>query len=1091
MRKLLLPYCITMLLLVCSTLCNGQTIRYYVDSAKGNDANAGLSWSTAFRNLTMAIAVADTSKAAEVDIWVAKGTYRPIDGISKLPADQSDTAFAFYRGDGVGKALKLYGGFRGNEISINGRDTNHVTYLTGTISKTQNTYHIAVIAGLAPNADSVVLNGFTINNGYAAGAPSKVYNGDTLLSGFGGGIYLVKDSTDKLLISHCKVVLNENGLSAVGSNLTIDRCSFLSNNGFIGGGVYINGGKPEIKNSIFFNNNNASGAAMFLGDCEGSVSNCRFISNNAAVGTSPGHAGGIYVSAAAVRITKCVFDGNYTAGDGYAFAGALYMFSQKTTTPPSVDSCLFINNAVHATESGNSYGGAIVNEYCNPSISNCVFKNNLADSWGDDYDGGGTSGGGAIYNDHAASIIYNCSFSGNVARGYGYDAGGVSGYGYGYGLGGAINNNQSFPTISNCSFKSDTAQGVTDSSTFAGYGYGYGGGLYNFESIVSINNCTFDSEAAVSNLKMLYGGGYEGGGYGGAICNTNTSPVLINSCSFKSNSATTHGGAIFHTDDTLTVKNSQFSSNTAMNGGAINFTYSMGTGAGAIFRGYNNVFVKNIATLGVGGAINSDMGAGGDTLINNLFVNNKAVDSNGGGAMDVAGSNHYIYNNTFYADSAIGGLGSGGALHFENKYGVFNIANNIFNKNFGVATSADTGIMGGGVYFVDHNIYTGDNAGFINTGNLPGADSIWGTTDDGLELQKCSAARNAGALRYVMVGELTDVTGSSRVESDSIDIGAYETNPLGKIAGVADVCTGFYLTLSDTVIGGTWMSKDTTIATINSGGVLKGVSAGTDTILYAVNGLCSSDTIAAIVHVHDAIDAGTITGITTICVGDVTMLTDTMANGSWSATNGNASVSNGIVTGIKPGRDTIKYTNSCAMGVAIAIVTINPLPQAGKLTGADSVCLGDTMTLYDTVNGGVWSSQNGLADVSLNGVITGLSVGIDTIFYSVSTACGSAIVKKGIVISNCREGVNKIANNDGGYLKTFPNPNGGTFNIFLSSGISEAAQLQITDVTGTVISTFEISTNKNECIKVDAPAGIYFLSVKLKDKRYNSKVIIQ
>ena len=1087
MRKRYFQAFITILFIAFSIRSSAQIVRYYVDSAKGNDAHSGTSWASAYRNLNKAIATADTSKAAEVDIWVAKGTYRPNEGLSSLPADPADTAFTLYRGDGVGKALKLYGGFRGNEISINGRDTNHVTYLDGTLSKTLHSYHIAVIAGLAPNADSVVLNGFTIINGYAWGDSAKIYNGDTLSPSLAGGIYLKNDSTSKLLLSNCKIELSINGLSCIGSTVMIDNCSFISNEGYLGGGVYIEGGKPEIRNSTFFNNNIASGAALFINDCEMDVTNCKFISNNAVVGSSPGYGGAIYISSASPRIKHCVFDGNYTYGDGYAYGGAIYIFRKKTFMPV-IDSCLFINNAVHGVESGFSFGGAIYNDYSSPSITNCIFKNNLADSWGEDYDGGGISGGGAIYNNFSSPIIYNCNFSGNVARGYGFD-GGSSYSGYGYGLGGAIYNYYSPLTISNCSFKSDTAQGVRDETTFAGYGYGYGGGLYNFQSAVNVNNCTFDSETALTNLKMLYGGGFAGGGYGGAICNTNASPVVVTNCSFKSNTATTHGGGIFHTDNKLTVKNCLFSNNTAMNGGAINFTYTFGTGASASFTGYNNIFAGNSATYGVGGAINSDMGIGDDTLINSLFVDNKALDSNGGGAMDVTRGNHYIYNNTFYADSAIGGNGRGGALHFEDVYGVFNIANNIFNKNYGTATSADTSITPSGVYYADHNIYTGGNAGFINTTNLQGADNTWGTADDGLELQKCSPARNAGALRYVLTDEHTDITGAARVESDSVDIGAYETNPLGRIAGVADVCAGFYLTLSDTTTGGTWISKNSAIATINSAGVLKGISAGIDTILYAVNGLCSVDTIATIVRVHDASNSGVINGITTICAGSTTVLTDSINDGMWSVTNANATVSNGIVTGILPGLDTVKYSNSCAMSVAMAVITIKPLPTAGIIEGKDSVCLGETILLSDTAMGGVWYSQKNYVDISASGLVTGLSTGIDTIMYTVHTECGTTIARKAIISANCNTMVRSTEAYDVNNITVLPNPNNGVFNITIRSAENEQVRGVITDITGKQEKTFVITTNKPAAMKIDGPAGLYFLSARTATKRYTVKIL--
>ena len=78
-----------------------QTI-YYVNYGTGSNSNPGTSWTAPFRDVTKALAVAQGSSASEVDIWVAAGTYTPIDGIATLPADHRDTSFAFYRGNGIG-----------------------------------------------------------------------------------------------------------------------------------------------------------------------------------------------------------------------------------------------------------------------------------------------------------------------------------------------------------------------------------------------------------------------------------------------------------------------------------------------------------------------------------------------------------------------------------------------------------------------------------------------------------------------------------------------------------------------------------------------------------------------------------------------------------------------------------------------------------------------------------------------------------------------------------------------------------------------------------------------------------------------------
>ena len=69
------------------------------------------------------------------------------------------------------------------------------------------------------------------------------------------------------------------------------------------------------------------------------------------------------------------------------------------------------------------------------------------------------------------------------------------------------------------------------------------------------------------------------------------------------------------------------------------------------------------------------------------------------------------------------------------------------------------------------------------------------------------------------------------------------------------------------------------------------------------------------------------------------------------------------------------------------IVTINTGLSA--ITGPSSVCWGGTISLGNTTPSGTWSASNTtVATVSPTGIVTGLSVGIDTIYYNV-TGCGA------------------------------------------------------------------------------------------------------
>jgi hypothetical protein len=99
------------------------------------------------------------------------------------------------------------------------------------------------------------------------------------------------------------------------------------------------------------------------------------------------------------------------------------------------------------------------------------------------------------------------------------------------------------------------------------------------------------------------------------------------------------------------------------------------------------------------------------------------------------------------------------------------------------------------------------------------------------------------------------------------------------------------------------------------------------------------------------------------------------------------------------GNDTFKVriTDGFASDTTMVVVTVNPLPDAGSITGASNVCVGASIPLTDGTPGGTWSAWNTNASVS-GGVVTGIAGGVDTIIYSVVTSCGTAAAVKIITV---------------------------------------------------------------------------------------------
>ena len=245
------------------------------------------------------------------------------------------------------------------------------------------------------------------------------------------------------------------------------------------------------------------------------------------------------------------------------------------------------------------------------------------------------------------------------------------------------------------------------------------------------------------------------------------------------------------------------------------------------------------------------------------------------------------------------------------------------------------------------------------------------------------------------VAFMTYTTGSSTYLS-SVTV---SQNPsAGTIICADSVCTGSSISLTDGISGGSWLSANT--SGVISAANLTGVLPGTDTIYYVNINSCGVASTSKIISIVPAATAGVISGPGIVCAGSSISLTETIAGGIWSAANTLASVTGGTVTGLSAGIDTIKYTitNYCGLSMASRPVTVNPLPNAGSISGPSSVCAGATISLSETVTGGTWSAVNALASVA-GGTITGILAGTDTINYLVTNSCGTAETSIPVIIN--------------------------------------------------------------------------------------------
>jgi len=249
----------------------------------------------------------------------------------------------------------------------------------------------------------------------------------------------------------------------------------------------------------------------------------------------------------------------------------------------------------------------------------------------------------------------------------------------------------------------------------------------------------------------------------------------------------------------------------------------------------------------------------------------------------------------------------------------------------------------------------------------------------------------------VVTGISTGTTLISYTLSGDTVVTSVLVNPLpiaGTITGTVTVCPAATTTLTDAAIGGTWSSVTGGVATIGSTGIVMGVGAGTSVISYTVSNSCGTAAATTTVTVNPAPDAGTIIGASDICPLSSTTLTSTGdAGGTWSATNTNATVVGSVVTGVSLGVDTIMYAvpNSCGTATATFTVTVSTTPFAGTIFGPSSICAGFSTSVSETVGGGAWSATNGDVTIGSTGIVFASTAGVDTILYTVTASCGSAM----------------------------------------------------------------------------------------------------
>ncbi len=378
-------------------LLSAQTIRYVKTDGTGD----GSSWAKASADIQEMI---DLSQAGD-EVWVAKGTYKPV----KLIKSRKRTTRAFQLKDGV----SLYGGFEGTETDKNARkrvakgkkwDFVNLTILDGdddvqdiwtreidgtttyryhwkVEGNKKNASHV-VYGGKTPFSQATQIDGFLIQNGNAN--VWKVYAG-------GGGLMAsgniqVKNCIFKHNYATTSIETTRDDIVFYGGAVCIlsgakkaivEDCCFEDNMTLMptlsarGGGVYIDNG--SVKNCSFKNcvAVDMGGGVYALG---GSIENCEFDNCYAGAG------GGIYGDQAKV-LSSTIINCRSIKGGG--------IFNMKGTVRQSLVANSYACASEYLQSLGGGVGASIFNE--GGDIISCVAYCGTSDRCG-----GIASNGGRI-----------------------------------------------------------------------------------------------------------------------------------------------------------------------------------------------------------------------------------------------------------------------------------------------------------------------------------------------------------------------------------------------------------------------------------------------------------------------------------------------------------------------------------------------------------------------------------------------------------------------------------------------------------------------------------------------------------------------
>jgi trimeric autotransporter adhesin len=238
----------------------------------------------------------------------------------------------------------------------------------------------------------------------------------------------------------------------------------------------------------------------------------------------------------------------------------------------------------------------------------------------------------------------------------------------------------------------------------------------------------------------------------------------------------------------------------------------------------------------------------------------------------------------------------------------------------------------------------------------------------------------------------------------------------------------------------------------------------------------------------------------TICAGTTVVFTATTSNDSsvswfqWQLNHSNVGTASSYTTDTLRNGDVISCVLFYVFGDTVKTFSntitmrVDSFPNAGSITGADTVCIGTAVVLSNPMNGGLWSASNSAAVVAED-TVYGMAIGVDTISYIVTNACGADIAWHTVTVVSCPSLVAGHST-EKDELVVNPNPNCGGFSCALFTPTKQDIFFTVTDIAGRKIAELRAETNATVKIQLDEPPGLYFLRATAANSSWHSKIII-